>query len=469
MTAAEPAASVTDSRTSRWGAVVAAGLAVFVSTVDMNVVGVALPTLGQRFGAGPGAVQWVVLAYVLPLVALVLPVGRWADGAGTRPAFLLAVLGFGAASVLVAASTGLPVMIVARGVQGVFGALVAALVMSVIGRSVRPADAGRAMGLVAAVGPLGGAVGPALGGVLIAEFGWRSVFLINVPVCLAAAWLGLRSIPAGDGGLPAPRRSWLADALLLGAAGSALILGLQELGRPGARPPWAFALPVVAVGAVALWVRRPAARPVRAVLADSPVRGWLLALLAGGVVSGALGFLTPYLLAGTLRVPTAQVGLVMLAMPAGMVLCAPLGGVLGDRWGQRRTALAGTCLMLVGAALLVPAATDWGPTGVAWRLLLVGAGSGLLAAPAQAAIMTGVPPARTATAGALSALLLNVGFALGPALGSMTWGLRGNSATGMATAFATAAVAAAVSTACVTLVRGRRARNGAPHATRHSP
>jgi len=162
-----PAGVPTTTETNSWAAVVAAGLAVFISTVDMNVVGVALPTLGHDFGVEPAAVQWVVLGYVLPLVALVLPAGRWADGVGKRSAFLLAVLGFGVASVLVAVGPGLALVVAARAVQGVFGALISALVMAVIAQSVRPEATGRAIGLVASVGPFGGAVGPAAGGVLV--------------------------------------------------------------------------------------------------------------------------------------------------------------------------------------------------------------------------------------------------------------------------------------------------------------
>jgi MFS family permease len=427
----------------RWAAVVAVGITVFITAADMTIVGVALPTLGRDFGVGPGALQWVVLGYALPLVALGLPAGRWADTVSKRQAFLLAVTGFGVSSVLVALADRLALVIAGRVLQGLFGALISALVLATIARSVRPQVMGRAIGVVAALGPLGAAVGPALGGVLIEAFNWRAVFLINVPICLVAGWLGLRSIPADAVGLTAPRRSWLLDATLLAVGGAALLLGLQLVGTARTTGVLALALFALAALATLAWVRRPDARPVIGILADPVPRYWLLASCCGATVTAALGFLTPFHLADGLRLAPTVVGLVLLTMPAGMVLAAPLGGMIGDRWGHHRAGLLGTALMLAGTVALLPAAGDWRGVDVAWRLALIGAGTGLLAGPCQAAVMTAVPPRWSATAGAFSSLMLNLGFAIGPPLGVVAWRAAGGSPVDIPAGYA-AAVAMAV-------------------------
>jgi MFS transporter, DHA2 family, multidrug resistance protein len=444
--------------TDRWAAVVAVGMTVFITAADMTIVGVALPTLSHDFGVGPAAVQWVVLGYVLPLVALGLPTGRWADTVGKRQAFTLAVLGFGAASVLVALSGGLAMMVAARVLQGVFGALISALVLVTIAGSVRGEVMGRAVGLVAALGPLGAAIGPAAGGLLIEAFGWRSVFLVNVPICLLAGWLGLRSIPREDRGLAPPRRSWLLEVVLLAAAGAALLLGLQLLGPPHELPAVGLPLLVLAAAGVVAWARRPDSRAATAILADPVPRYWLLASCAGGVVSGALGFLAPFHVAGGLHASPAVTGLTLLALPAGMVAFAPVGGATGDRWGHHRAALLGTAVLLAGTAALLPSAAGWHPLDVAWRLAVVGAGLGMLAAPSQAAVMTAVPPERGATAGAFSSLMLNLGFAMGPPLGSFLWRLDGGSPAAMSAGYATAAAAALLSLLSVIMVALHRSR-----------
>ncbi|SCE82438.1 Predicted arabinose efflux permease, MFS family [Micromonospora carbonacea] len=451
MTARERTPSSTRGA-DRWGAVVAVGITVFITGADMTIVGVALPTLGTDLGVGPTTVQWVVLGYALPLVALGLPLGRWADTMSKRQAFLLAVCGFGVASVLVAVADRLGTVVAARVMQGLFGALISALVLATIARSVRPQMMGRAVGVVAALGPLGAAVGPALGGALIEASGWRSVFLINVPICFVAGWLGLRSIPADDMGLALPRRSWLLDAILLGAGGTAFLLGLQAADPTRGTPILALSLLVLAIVVTAVWTRRPDARVALGMLADPLPRYWLIASCCGGAVTGTLGFLAPFHLTDGLRVSPTVAGLVLLALPAGMVAAAPFGGMIGDRWGHHRAGVLGTALVLTGTVALLGASGDWRAVDLAWRLALVGAGTGLLAGPCQAAVMNAVSPDRGATAGAFSSLTLNLGFAIGPPLGVLTWRMGGGSPADIPAGYTTAVVTAALSLLAVCMV-----------------
>lgn len=436
----------------------AVGMTVFITSANMNVVGVALPRLGHEFQVPPATVQWVVLAYVLPLVALGLPAGRWADGIDRRSAFALAVIGTGTASIGVALATGLPMVLAMRALQGMFGALISSLVLAVLARSVRPDAMGRAVGLVAALGPLGGAVGPPVGGLLIEFVGWRAVFLMEPPVCLLALWLGWRSIPSDDKGLRAPRPSWVMDTVLLGAALVALLLALQAFDPPDPLPVVGAVLVLAAGLGILVWSRREGSRGAVAILVDPVPRRWLTALWCGGVVSGGLGLLTPFYLSDGLDVSSAVTGLTMLAFPAGMVVFAPIGGACGDRWGHRSTALAGSLVMLAGAVSLVPASTSWEPLDIAVRLALVGAGSGLLAGPAQAAVLASVRPGNEATAGAFSAVLLNLGFTIGPPLSSFGWRLGGGDPTAMTTGYAIPLIAAVVALLAVTLLTVSRPR-----------
>ncbi|HEX2033988.1 MAG TPA: MFS transporter, partial [Chloroflexota bacterium] len=117
------------SRTN-WLAVVAIGLAVFMATIDMTIVAIGLPALGQAFNAGPAQTQWVILAYNLPMIALMIPAGRWVDGVNRRTAFLVAVGGFALASALGGVAPSLEVMLGSRALQGVFGAVIGVVVMA---------------------------------------------------------------------------------------------------------------------------------------------------------------------------------------------------------------------------------------------------------------------------------------------------------------------------------------------------
>ncbi|MEU8087849.1 MFS transporter [Micromonospora sp. NPDC049101] len=463
-----PTAAAPEPR-DRWGAVVACGLAVFITAVDLNVVGVALPTLGRQFDASPSAMQWVILAYALPMVAFILPAGRWGDGVDKRKAFVLAVAGFGLASILVATSRSLEMMVAARVVQALFGALISALVLATIAISVRPATMGRAMGVAASLGPLGGAIGPAGGGLLIDWAGWQWVFLINVPVCLVAGWLAWTAVPASDARLRPPRARWLVDAALLGIAGAALVLGLQEFGRLGAGLAVGAVLLVASVVAGALWLRRRDARPVVQLLRNRMVNRWMLGLFFAATLNGVLTFLTPFLLTRGIGASTSVTGFTILALSAGMVVFAPLGGTLTDRWGAHPMAVLGALLLLAGAVLMLPAGPTWGVGDVAWRLALVGAGTGLIASSTQTAVMTSTPPQLGATAGALSALVLNLGFAVGPAASALAWQLVDTDIARTTPAYAVGAVAAVLTVLALLAAPRRSASVPGPGAGPSAP
>jgi MFS family permease len=198
---------------SRWDAVLVVCLGVVLMSLDMTIVAVALPAIGAELNAPPAVAQWLLLGYSLPVVALSLPAGRWVDRAGPLPAFRLAVGGFGIASALVALAPGIGTLVAARVLQGCAGALIGVLALPLVNDAVRPEHRGRAMSIVLTLIPLAGVAGPALGGLLTDTVGWRTIFLVNLPVVAVALALSGRAIPATRPGracsAPAsPRSCW---------------------------------------------------------------------------------------------------------------------------------------------------------------------------------------------------------------------------------------------------------------------
>ncbi|PXY33110.1 hypothetical protein BAY59_08305 [Prauserella coralliicola] len=450
----------TEPRT-RWSAVAAVSLGVVLVALDMTVVAVALPALGADLGAEPALTQWVLLAYSLPLFALSVPAGRWLDRAGPLPAFVLAVSGFGVASVLIAVAPTMGVLLLGRAVQGVFGSLVNVVAMPIVAASVRPQHRARAMSIVLTLIPLSGVAGPALGGLLADAYGWRSVFLLNVPIVLAAVWAGVRAIPSrlpGREGLPRPDLRFARETFVLGLAGTALFLTLDLLGRSaGAALP--ALLGAVTVVALAAYVRLPESRPVRGLLTRRTLRLPFLALplILTGV--GALNFLVPYFLTEVRHASPARIGVVLLALSAGMAVSSPIAGVLADRVGNRPVAFAGTVVVLAGTVSLLFTDGDTSGLDLALRLALVGVGNGLFAGPNAATVLAHTPPELMGTSSGISALLRTLGFALGPALGAMLWtsvpGAAGGFTAGM-TVVAAGAVVATTATAWSLRQRDRR-------------
>ena len=412
---------------NHWLVVVAAGLAVFMATVDASIVNLALPAIGRDFAASPGQTEWTVLGYLLPMTALILPAGRWLDSVGRRPAMVLAVGGFAVASAAGAASPALSALTAARMAQGAFGAMIAAQVPALVTQAVQPGARGRALGIIGALGPLGAASGPAVGGILVETMGWRSVFLVNVPVSLIVTALMRRHLAPAAERLRGPGRSQLTNAVLLAGACGALLAGLTLATSHGIA--W-LALVLPAVPLLAAWFRRPDGRAVRAIAAPG-LRASLSALAMLAMAGSGVQYLMPFFMIRFLHASAVHTGLAVLAYPLAMGLTAPVGGLLADRWSARRTALTGAWMVAVADLLLCQTSVSVRPVDLSWRLTLVGLGMGLFSGPNQTTIMNLAPRHALATAGAATALTRSLGFALGPALCTLIWAASGYSATGL--------------------------------------
>ncbi|MES9520342.1 MFS transporter [Streptomyces capoamus] len=409
-----------DTGADRWALVAVAGLLSFVAMLDMNIVTVALADIADGLHVSAATAQWAVLGYQLPVVALLLPAGRWLDGVGTRSAVLAATGGFALCSVLAAGADRIAWLIAARLAQGACGAVLFVLMPVLAIRSVRPERRARAMSVPATLGPVGAVTGPAVGGVLLDHLGWHAVFLVKVPVCVLALVVTWRALPP-DGGLRLPGRRAAGDALPV-AGGLAVLLTALTLAA--GRPAW-LSLAPAAVPPLWWWSRGSGGRPVTGVLR---VPGLLRA--HGAVLALAAGFAAAhYVVALHLRrdegASATTTGLTVLAFPLAMGLAGPPAGRLADRYGARPTAAAGAALTAAGLLLLVPWDGAWSAPDVAWRLALAGLGTGLTGGPVQALVMGTAPPDRLATAGSTVQLARSLGFTLGPALATAAGGLTG--------------------------------------------
>jgi MFS family permease len=185
---AEPAPSV------RW-ALASLSLSMLLSSLGTSIANVGLPTLAQAFRASFQEIQWIVLAYLLAITTLIVSVGRLGDIIGRRRLLLAGIFLFTMASVLCGAAPALWLLIAARAAQGVGAAIMMSLAMAFVGETVPKAKTGSAMGLLGTMSAIGTALGPSLGGVLIAGLGWRAIFLVNVPLGILTLLLAHRHLP----------------------------------------------------------------------------------------------------------------------------------------------------------------------------------------------------------------------------------------------------------------------------------
>lgn len=416
----------------RWWLVLAAALAVFMAQLDMYVVNAALPVIGADFDTPASTIEWVVLGYLLPLVALTLPTGRWLDQVGNRSALTLSTLGFVLASVAAGLAPDVGWMIGARAVQGVFAAMLFALLPAITTRAVRPQLRGRAMGVVTTVGSLGAVSGPALGGLVVDTVGWPWIFYGNLPVALTVIGIGRAQLPPGPP-LRLPTRSSGTEAVLVGGAAAAVLLGLSLAAGHGLG--W-LGLAVVSLPLVAAWAWLPVSRPVRALLRTPGLPGPHLALLCVATATGLLALIIPFLLHRVSNASAATVGLTLLALPLATAVLGPVAGALADRTGPRPVAITGVAVLTTGLVSLLPLSPAWEPVHLGWRLAVVGVGTGLFLAPNQTLAMSHAPSDRLITTGATISLARQLGFALGPALGTTAWALAGYTVSGLRAALA---------------------------------
>ncbi|MFN9472600.1 MFS transporter [Acidovorax sp.] len=415
------------------GVLAALGLATLLASLGTSIANVGLPTLAQAFGASFQQVQWVVLAYLLATTTAVVGVGRLGDVLGRRRLLLAGLALFTGASLLCALAPSLPWLVAARALQGLGAAAMMALSMALVADAVPPERTGRAMGLLGTLSAVGTALGPTLGGALIAGWGWPGLFAVNLPLGAAAWWLARRTLPADRIGAGTQRpRFDIAGMMLLAATLAAYALAMT-LGH-GRFGMLNGALLAGALLGLVLFIhlqrgagRRGVAAMVPLALFQGPAvgAGFAMSALITTVVMATL-VVGPFYLAGALGLAPAQVGLAMSCGPLVSALAGVPAGRLVDRLGTQSTVVAGILAMAAGAVLMVLLPGVWpalGVSGYVAPLVVLTAGYALFQAANNTAVMAGVGAPRGVASGLLN-LSRNLGLVTGAsAMGAVfAWG-----------------------------------------------
>lgn len=404
--------SIIPSPWARRAGLLALGLATLLPMLAGSMANMALPALGQAFAAPFASLQWVLVAYLLGITCLTVVAGRLGDRFGRRRLLLGGVALFALASLLCALAPTIGWLIAARVLQGVGAACMLSLALAMVGQLVPAAQRGRGMGLLGTLSACGTALGPSFGGLLIGGFGWQAPFLLLVPVSLLALGVGMVGLPPGRV-LPQRERVKLASLSMLVVALLCYGLALTS-GGALALGWWAGAL----LG-TALFVRRErrARSPLLplALLADSRLKGGLLASVLVASVMVLTLLIGPFYLHGVFELDMATVGLMISGGPLLAALTGMPAGWLVDRFGSRRVARLGLMVMMSALLGLATLSATYGPLGYLLPILLLTAGYALFQTANNSAVVgAATEPARGSVAGLLT-LSRNLGQLTGAA------------------------------------------------------
>ncbi|MBB5959601.1 EmrB/QacA subfamily drug resistance transporter [Saccharothrix tamanrassetensis] len=394
----------------------ALSLSVLLPSLSTSIANVGLPSMAVAFDAAFHEVQWVVIAYLLATTTLVVGVGRLGDLVGRRRLLLGGIAAFTLATLLCGLAPNLPLLVAGRALQGVGAACMMALTMAFVGETVTEDRTGRVMGLLGTMSAVGTALGPSLGGALIALFGWRAIFLVGVPLGLLALALTFRVLPdpAPAAGSARGRFDAVGMALLavtLGAYALAMTVGGNSFG------PLGVGLLIASAAGLVLFV-----------LAESRAPSPLVALpmfrhrvLTAGLTTSALVstvvmttlVVGPFHLARALDLAPASVGLAMSVGPAVSALAGVPAGRATDRFGAHAMVVVGLGGIICGAAVLSLMPTSAGVLGYVLPLVVVTAGYALFQAANNTAVMVDVSPQRRGLVSGMVNLSRNLGLMTG--------------------------------------------------------
>jgi EmrB/QacA subfamily drug resistance transporter len=421
----------------KWTVMGIVAVGVFMATLDSSIVNISLPKISAAFRVPlNGAVEWVIIAYLVVIASILLTLGRLTDMVGRKLLWALGLMIFTSSSALCGAAPSLGLLIVFRALQGIGGAMIMSISPAMITRAFPATERGRALGLNALVVAAGTSAGPTLGGIITQAFTWRWIFYINVPIGIIGIIATLRLLTEHMRLRSSGQRFDPVGAALLSAGIVCLMLGLsfgQQLGWYSATTFGLFGAAAVLLVAFVLTERR-VAQPIvdLALFRNRLFAAAIFSSFLSFLALFAVTFLLPFYLEQLRLFPTDEAGLLLTPVPLTISVVAPLSGFLSDRFGSQVLSSLGLAIGSLGLWFLSNLTPQAPILAIIWPLVITGLGQGLFQSPNNSAIMGSVPRHRLGIASGFLATVRVVGQGLSVAVAGAIFASLGGAAAGAA-------------------------------------
>ncbi len=408
-----------EEQPNKWAVLAILAIGIFMATLDSSIVNISLPTIARFFGVPlNGAIEWVIIAYLIVIAGVLLTVGRLADMVGRKNLWIAGLVVFTVGSAICGAAPTLLVLIIARAFQGLGGALIMSVSPAMLTSAFPPEERGRALGMNAVFVALGTSIGPTLGGLITASFSWRWIFYVNVPlgiVGVLATLFVLKERQARTRGRFDP-----AGAVLLAVGLVTLTLGLsfgQEWGWNSPALLVTLACSVLAL-ALLIFVEQRVADPIIdfSLLRNRVFVSANVSLIMAFLALFAVSFMLPFYLEELHGFSVVESGLLLSPLPLTIAVIAPFSGSLADKFGTRWLAAGGMTICCVGLFLISLLNAQSSLWGIIWPLLVTGVGQAMFQSPNNSALMGSAPRSRQGVAAGFLATGRVVGQSISVAL-----------------------------------------------------
>ncbi len=419
---------------NKWAVLAILAIGIFMATLDTSIVNISLPTIAHYFGVPlNGAIEWVIIAYLVVIAGVLLTTGRLADMIGRKPIWVAGLIIFTTGSVICGASVSLGMLIAARALQGLGGAFIMAVSPAILTNAFPASERGRALGMNAVIVALGVSVGPTLGGLITEHFTWRWIFFVNVPFGIIGVIATLRVLT--ERMRRNPGRFDPVGAILLGIGLVALTLGLSFGQEWGWNSPLLIGTLVVSVLAIItlVLVETRVANPIidfsllkRRVFLSANV-----SLILSFLALFAVSFMLPFYLEELRGFSTAEAGLLLTPLPLTIAVIAPFSGALADRIGTRWLAAGGLTVACIGLILISQLNAQSQVWDIVWRLVVTGVGQATFQSPNNSALMGAAPRNQQGAASGFLATGRVVGQSISVALAGAIFAAFGGATAGL--------------------------------------